>query len=136
MLFNYDWWHGQARQTQIDRAKLRCLRNRYEAAADLNVPADSDEGRYLAELEVHTIVYLRDGFSYEIGDLIDTETRSYLMCEVIPIEESWQSGGFVVSVPFEDISRVEIFAIHPAKKPQETPHITGFRLPSDSSGRD
>jgi hypothetical protein len=30
-------------------------------------------------------------------------------------------------VPFEDISRVEVFAVHPEDKPQENLRIPGFR---------
>ncbi len=135
-MFHYDWWHGPAHQRQIDEAKLRCLKKRFPNCASLDVPADSDEGRFLSELEVHTIVYLRDGFSYEIGDRIHDASKSYLMCEVVPVEESWQTGGFVVSLPFEDITRVEIFAIHPSEKPRESPHITGFRTTSDGGSRD
>ncbi|MBN1342004.1 MAG: hypothetical protein JXQ73_04950 [Phycisphaerae bacterium] len=135
-MFNYDWWHGPARQHLADCARLRCLKHRFPEADSLDLPNDGDPGHFLSELEVHTIVYLRDGFSYEIGALVESDVKSYLTCEVVPVEESWQTGGFVVSVPFDDIARVEIFAIHPSEKPRETPHITGFRATSEGFQRD
>lgn len=135
-MFNYDWWHSDARQVLIDRARLRCLSHRFPEATSLDVAPDSEPGRFLAELEVHTIIYLRDGFSYEIGPLIDAPAKSYMVCAVIPVEESWQAGGFVASLAFDDIVRVEVFAIHPSEKPRESPHITGFRVPSEPPSRD
>jgi hypothetical protein len=126
-MFNYDWWHGADRAYQIEQAKLRCVKHRFPEVDSLSLPGESESGRFLSELEVHTVIYLRDGFSYEVGYIIEAPTKSCLVCEVIPIEESWRPGAFVVSVPFEDIVRVEVFAIHPAEKPHETPHITGFR---------
>jgi hypothetical protein len=135
-MFNYDWWHSPARQLLVDQAKLRCAQHRFPDTTSLDAPADSDAGRFLAELEVHTIIYLRDGFSYEMNRLVDAESKSYMVCEVVPMEESWQPGGFVVSLPFEEIARVEVFAIHPSDKPSETPHITGFRAPVEPPPRD
>ncbi len=135
-MFNHDWWHSPDRQFQIDQAQLRCLKRRFPEADSLDVPPDSDAGRFLAELETHTIVWLRDGFSYEIGELIDAPTKSFFVCEVMPIEESWQPAGFVVYLPFEDIVRVEVFAIHPSEKPRETPHITGFRASPEGTPRE
>jgi len=135
-MFNYDWWHGAVRQRQMDEAKLRCTQRAFPKVDSLDVPADSEAGQYLAELEVHTVIYLRDGFSYEVGELIDAGSRSYLVCEVLPVEESWQSGAFIASLPFEEIVRVEVFAIHPVKKPRETPHITGFRTAPEGPPRE
>ena len=135
-MFNYDWWHSPARQLQIDQAKLRCAKRRFPDVESLEAPSNAEAERFLAEVEVHTIVYLRDGFSYEVGEVIEGPGKSYMMCEVIPVEESWQPGGFVVALPFEEIVRVEIFAIHPSEKPSETPHITGFRAPPESTPRD
>jgi len=37
----------------------------------------------------------------------------------------------VVAVPFDDIVRVEIFAVHPSEKPENLPLITGFRSSPD-----
>lgn len=135
-MFNYDWWHGPARQIQTDQAKLRCLRHRFPECESPEVEAGSEAERFLSELEVHTVIYLRDGFSYEVAGLVESPARSYLICAVTPVEESWQVGGFVVSLPFEEITRIEIFAIHPSEKPRETPHITGFRAPPESGSRE
>jgi hypothetical protein len=136
-MFTYDWWHGSDRAFQIDQARLRCVQRRFAEVTSLSLPEDSEAGRFLAELEVHTVIYLRDGFSYEVSQIIDAPTKSSLVCEVIPMEEAWRVGGFVVTLPFEDVVRVEIFAIHPAEKPHETPHITGFRaMPPEGTSRE
>jgi hypothetical protein len=41
----------------------------------------------------------------------------------------------VIVVPFEDIARVEVFAVHPDDKPQENIRIPGFRT-GTPEGRD
>ena len=135
-MFNYDWWQSPVRQRQIEQARLRCLKRRFPEVDALDVPPDSEEGQFLAELEAHTIVYLRDGFSYEIGDVIEDDGTAALVCEVVPMDEAWKVGAFVAVVPFDDIVRVEVFAIHPSEKPQESPHITGFRTSSEGPGRE
>jgi hypothetical protein len=45
----------------------------------------------------------------------------------MPVDERYKVGAFVVTVPFEEIVRVEVFAVHPTEKPDDLPQITGFR---------
>jgi hypothetical protein len=57
------------------------------------------------------------------------------------VDDHYKVGSFVVSVPFEDVVRVEVFAVHPQEKPGDAPLITGFRTRPDgmagmSPGRD
>ena len=41
--------------------------------------------------------------------------------------DRYRVGSFIVSVPYEDIVRVEVFAVHPSQKPNENTVITGFK---------
>ena len=43
------------------------------------------------------------------------------------VDDHYKVGAFVVSLPFEEIVRVEVFAVHPDEKPEDVPQITGFR---------
>jgi len=90
---------------------------------DLNVEAE----QFYTELEVRMLIYLRDGFSYEVKQVADVLTKSHLVFECEPVDEQYKVGAFVVSVPFEEIVRVEVFAVHPSEKPIDLPQITGFR---------
>ncbi len=44
----------------------------------------------------------------------------------MPADEAYKVGCFVVTIPFDDICRVEIFAVHPEEKPEDMPSIKGF----------
>jgi hypothetical protein len=64
--------------------------------------------------------------------LVDIGMRSMLSFECEPVDEQYKVGSFVVSVLFEEIVRIEVFAVHPSEKPDDMPVITGFRnSPSD-----
>jgi hypothetical protein len=131
-MFDYDWWHGQALQHQIEHATLSCARKKFPDADPATAGADSDLVRYKAELEARILVYLRDGFSYEIAQVVDLGSRSYLTVDCVPGDEAYRVGTFIVAIPFEEIVRVEVFAVHPSQKPSESPHITGFRAAPES----
>ena len=89
---------------------------------------ESEEfGHYLQDLEERTLIYLRDGFSYEVREIADVDTKSHLVFECVPVDDQYKVGAFVVTVPFEEIVRVEVFAVHPGEKPPDMPQITGFR---------
>ncbi len=76
MLFHYDWWFGEGLATQVDEARIRCMKRRFPDADPQNLPEDSDAGKFLAELEHRVILYLRDGFTYELGATIETFDKS------------------------------------------------------------
>ncbi|MFQ5591080.1 MAG: hypothetical protein ACE5HE_07960, partial [Phycisphaerae bacterium] len=78
-------------------------------------------------LETRVLIYLRDGFSYEVKQIADVRAKSHLVFECEPIDEQYKVGAFIVTVPFEEIVRVEVFAVHPNEKPVDWPQITGFR---------
>lgn len=135
-LFNYDWFTGEAFKLQREQASRRCgLKKFPDLAPD---QADSDESftKFVSELEIRTLIYLRDGFSYEMKERVDLGLRSNLMTfECEPVDEQYKVGSFLVSVPFEEIVRVEVFAVHPSEKPEDVPVITGFRSgPADMIG--
>lgn len=124
-MFNYDWFHGSGLPRQIEEAKRRCALKRYPDADPNNGSREYLD--YLNELETRTILYLKDGLSYEMKEMVDIGTSSALAFECLPVDEAYQAGAFVVLVPFEDIGRVEVFAVHPDDKPQENLRIPGFR---------
>ncbi len=132
-MFNHDWFHGPAFQEQQDEARWRCALNHYP-----DVPQDEraeHEGlrKLVEDLDIRMLIYLRDGFSYEVKEIADVPSKSHLVFECVPVDEHFKVGAFVVSVPYEEIVRVEVFAVHPNERPEEYPQITGFRSHVDSS---
>lgn len=126
-MFDYDWFHGPGYEQQKQEARRRCALHRFpdkdpEVALD-----DVDVRKTLAELEERTLIYLRDGFSYEVKGIADIESKSHLVFECEPVDDHYKVGAFVVTIPFEEIVRVEVFAVHPSEKPEDLPQITGFR---------
>lgn len=122
MSYNYDWWFRGAYQQHIDEAKRRCAANRQGGVK----PDAKALQTILDQLEVRTVVYLRDGFSYEIKELVTRDTTSTITFECMPADEAYRVGCFIVTVPFEDIARVEIFAVHALEKPEDNVAIKGF----------
>ncbi|GMU36462.1 MAG: hypothetical protein KJ057_07425 [Phycisphaerae bacterium] len=134
-MFNYDWFHGAAFQQQCDEARMRCALKRFKDADRATVEQDEAFQGFLSELEVRTLIYLRDGFSYEMRDIADLDSKSHLTFECEPVEEQYKVGAFIVTVPFEELVRVEVFAVHPSEKPGDMPQITGFRGTPDRGDR-
>ncbi|MEW6250877.1 MAG: hypothetical protein AB1716_09535 [Planctomycetota bacterium] len=127
-MFNYDWFHGPGLRRQIDEAKKRCTARKFPEF--LKTPAGNGQHvyqEYYDALETRTILYLRDGLSYEMREMVDIGISSALAFECVPVDENYQVGAYVIVVPFEDIARVEVFAVHPDDKPQENIRIPGFR---------
>jgi hypothetical protein len=130
--FDYDWFHGPAYKKQIDRARQQCARKKFPDLKPEQLPDHTDYQKFASELEVRTLIYMRDGYSYELKNLVDLGLRSMLTFECEPVDEQYKVGAFIVSTLFEEIIRVEIFAVHPSEKPEDMPLITGFRnIPSE-----
>jgi hypothetical protein len=127
MYYHHDWWFGPGLQEQVEQARLRCLKRRFPDVDPAKLAGRPEADQFYKELEHRIILYLRDGFTYEVGEAIDGANKSYLLAQCIPGDEAWQAGVFVVSVPYEEIARVEVFAVHPSEKPQDSAKITGFR---------
>ena len=132
-MFNYDWFHGDGLRRQIEEAKSRCARRKYPDAKPGN--GTPEFLQYREQLETRVILYLKDGLSYEMREMADIGTSSALAFECVPVDESYQVGAYVIVVPFEDIARVEVFAVHPEEKPQENIRIPGFNKVAGETGR-
>lgn len=124
-MFDYDWFHGACFKQQSEEAKSRCAATHFAAG---NVDPAGDEAKtFNAALETRTLIYLRDGFSYEIREIAELDSKSHLVFECEPVDDQYKVGAFVVTVPFDEIVRVEVYAVHPSEKPADSPQITGFR---------
>ena len=130
-MFDYDWFHGQQFHEQRSEAKLRCGLRRFPKLTRENADQDPDFMKLFDSLGVRTLIYLRDGFSYEFKDFADVESKSHLTFECEPVDDQYKVGAFVISVPFEDVVRVEIYAVPPDEMPVELPPITGFKARAD-----
>jgi len=126
-MFNYDWFHGPGLQRQIAEAKRRCAAKKFPPGTGSGNNGSPEYESYLAALETRIILYLKDGLSYEMREMVDIGINSALAFECVPVDENYQVGAYVIVVPFEDIARVEVFAVHPDDKPQENIRIPGFR---------
>ncbi len=130
-MFNYDWFHGASFRQQKDEARRRCVAHHYTDKDISEIPEDGEFRHFFDELQLRALIYLRDGFSYEIKEVADVGSKSHLVFECEPVDDQYKVGAFVVTVPFEEIVRVEVFAVHPSEKPEELPQITGFRNQQD-----
>lgn len=130
-MFDYDWFHGTPFEQQQTEAKWRCAL-RHFPDIDPDQARDNEEfKKFHSELEARILIYLRDGFSYEIRSIADVETKSHLVFECNPVDDQYKVGAFVISVPYDEVARVEVYAVHPSEKPDDMPQITGFRHPVD-----
>lgn len=125
--FDYDWFTGPIFENQRNQARLRCMQKKFPDVMLHDLESNADAKKFFDKLEVRTIVYLRDGFSYEVKEMVDVGSCSMLTFECEPLDEQYRVGSFVVTLQFEEIVRVEVFAVHPSEKPEDTPVITGFR---------
>lgn len=134
-IFNYDWFTGTAFEAQKQEARKRCARKKFNDLTPENAAENSAYQKFLSELEIRTLIYLRDGFSYEMKEIVDIGLRNNVLTfECEPVDEHYKVGAFTVSLPFDEVIRVEVFAVHPSEKPEDVPLITGFRSsPSDTN---
>ena len=130
-MFSYDWFHGAAFQQQRDEARWRCTVKRFEDIQPGELEKNEEARAFYDELVVRSLVYLRDGFSYEIKEMAQMDSTTHLTFECEPVDEHYKVGAFVVSVPFDEIVRVEVFSVHSSERPEDMPLITGFRSKPD-----
>lgn len=135
-MFDYDWFHGNAFLEQQEEAKVRCTLSHFPELDPELAQDDPNAESFYKEVEVRRLVYLRDGFSYELRQLVDIQSKSHLVFECEPVDEQYKVGSFVVSVPYDEIVRVEVFAVHPTEKPEDMPQITGFRSRPERNPRE
>lgn len=126
-MFTHDWFHGMAFQEQQHEARRRCAAAHFPHLSFEDFDTSEEVNQMMEELELRILIYLRDGFSYEVKQLAEVQSKAHLVFECMPVDEHYKVGAFVVSVPFDEIVRVEVFAVHPKEKPDDVPQITGFR---------
>lgn len=127
-MFNFDWFHGAGLRRQVEEAKERCAMRKFpDSKKKRQGNGQAAFQKYKDQLETRIILYLKDGLSYEMREIADIGISSALAFECTPVDENYQVGAYVIVVPFEDIARVEVFAVHPDEKPQENIRIPGFR---------
>jgi len=134
-IFNFDWFSGPAYAAQRLQARQRVIRKRFPDVPLEELDQHADAAGFYNELEARTLLYLRDGFSYEMKELVDIGQRNNVLTfECEPIDDQYKVGAFIVSVPNDEIVRVEVYAVHPKEKPEDVPLITGFRgAPPDAA---
>jgi hypothetical protein len=133
-MFNYDWFLRGGLERLVDEAKTRCVRKRFPDAVAGNGSAEVDN--FLKQLDTRTILYMKDGLTYEMREIADVGTSSMLAFECVPVDDNYKVGSIVLLVPFEDIARVEVFAVHPDDKPTENIRIPGFRSAAADAKRE
>lgn len=126
MLFNYDWWFGADYARRTQEAKRRCAVSHFARLDPARAASEDALAEFMAQLEARTIVYLRDGFSYEMKEPIDLKTTASFTFECTPADDTYKVGAFVITIPFDEIVRIEVFAFHPQEKPEEMAAIKGF----------
>ena len=126
-MFDYDWFHGHQFEEQCGDARTRCVLRRFPDMERENAPEDPKFKEFWDSLRVRTLIYLRDGFSYEFKSFATVDSKAHLTFECEPVDEQYKVGAFVIAVPFEDIVRVEVYAVPPDEMPVDLPPITGFR---------
>ena len=126
-MFDHEWFTGRLYTEQHNEARWRCALRRFPKLTRENALDDAEFHEFWDVMRTRTLVYLRDGFSYEIKEVADVASRSHLTFECEPVDDQYKVGAFVVSVPYDDVVRVEIFAVPEDEMPEDMPAITGFR---------
>ena len=72
-IFNYDWFTGPGFEQQKEQARHRCARKKFPDLTPEQRADHADSQQFSGELEVRTLIYLRDGFSYEIKQIAEKE---------------------------------------------------------------
>lgn len=127
MVFTHDWFHDGGLESLTAAARRRCLVNHF-GDESLGAELSPDQQEYAAALETRTIIYLKDGLTYEMRHMLHEGPSMALTFECIPVDENYRVGAIVITAPLEDVARVEVFAVHPDEKPEESIRIPGFRV--------
>ncbi len=77
-MFNYDWFHGVGLERQVEEARKRCAKVKFPDVDPDNGRVSKEYGEYRAALETRIILYLKDGLSYEMKEMVDLGTSSAL----------------------------------------------------------
>ncbi|MCH7703960.1 MAG: hypothetical protein IIB61_02520 [Planctomycetes bacterium] len=101
-MFSYDWFHGEAFDRQRDEATTRCTLQKFPDATRETIDQNDEWRQFRSELDTRRLVYLRDGFSYEVKELAEIGGTSHLVFECEPVDDQYKVGAFVVAVPCEE----------------------------------
>ncbi len=126
-MFDHEWFAGRGFVEQRDEAKWRCALRRFDQFTRENALDDGEFVQFWDDLKIRTLVYLRDGFSYEVKEVVDVASRAHFTFECEPVDDQYRVGAFIISLPYEDIVRIEVFAVPQEEMPEDMPAITGFR---------
>lgn len=126
-MFDFEWFHHGGLDRLIDEAKNRCAAKKFPNETGGNGDSSPEFDEYRDKLETRTILYLRDGLTYEMKEITEAGTTGALAFECVPVDENYKVGSIVIVAPYEDIARVEVFAVSSEEKPQENIRIPGFR---------
>lgn len=126
-MFNYEWFHQGGLQRLIDEAKDRCAVKKFPEYRAKDSNGSPEYVAYRDALETRIILYMRDGLTYEMKEIAQTGMSSALAFECVPVDDNYRVGSIVIVAPYDDIARVEVFAVHADEKPQENLRIPGFR---------
>lgn len=134
-MFNYDWFHSGGLDRLVHDARLRCSLKKFPGEAENEEPSEEFRAFY-DTLDTRTILYMKDGLTYEMREMADIGMSSALAFECVPLDENYRVGAIVIVAPFEDIARVEVFAVHPEDKPEDNIKIPGFRAAASDPARE
>ncbi len=130
-MFTYEWFVGAPFKAQCDEARWRCALRRFPDFTRNDGLDNAEFSEFWNTLRTRTLVYLRDGFSYELKETADVGSRAHLTFECEAVDDQYKVGAFVISVPYDDVVRVEVFAVPPDEMPEDMPAITGFRAKTE-----
>lgn len=132
-MFNNDWFHGGGLQRLVEEAKDRCTAGKFHNKSKKSRNGSPERLSYREQLETRVILYMRDGLTYEMKEIADVGMSSALAFECVPVDENYRVGAIVIITSFDEIARVEVFAVHPDEKPEENLRIPGFRAATEAA---
>lgn len=133
-MFDYEWFYKGGLARLQSEAKRRCSTKK---SATKKGNGRGEPQDLTSTLETRTILYMKDGLTYEMKEASEEiGSSSALAFECVPVDENYKAGAIVLIVPYEDIARVEVFAVHPDDKPQDNIRIGGFRAGASDAGRE
>lgn len=135
-MFDFDWFHRGGLAGLKQEAKRRCALKKYPLEAGQNGEDETRRADFMSDLYTRVIIYMKDGLTYEVRDITDLGQTQALAFECVPVDDSYKAGAIVIVTPYDDIARVEVFAVHPDEKPEEILRIPGFRTASADGARD
>ena len=133
-MFSYDWFHRGGLERLRHAACQQCI-VRLGESETMGFHGSIADVKH-EDLDTRTIIYMKDGLTYEVRAILELDTTAGLIFECLPVDESYRVGAIVIVAPYEDIARVEIFAVHPDDKPQENFRIPGFRAGVQPQGEE